>query len=756
MAGVLFVVHIPSARYERQLREHHMKPDLADDATTLTNQTRCSSPRDIVYNNKKQISRTPVSTPNLNYRPPRPRSISQESLTETNEKSTEEISINMDSIDNIEPDDSTLKIQDETTPKNTNENTNLLNAPKKFGSLNDITPTSSRIKKSWEGFKELVSSARKEPNKKEHDSNGLNLDDDSTMEEIMSEIIRKMKIDNAGWVETNKGKGYQITFSILSGTQCDDTIRLLSEWGVGETMKSTVSVIPCTLYTDPKEHDTENFFGMKEGAWNRFVSSVRARLNVAQIVEEVKSSATMTFDFVTLVIVASILAAFGLVEDSTLFLAASMLISPLMGPIIAAIFGTVIKDNKLQRLGVVNELIGIFIATFVGFIFGIIVCALDPSYSAGNGITNEMLSRCEIHSLFVGILIALPSGAAVAIAILGENIGSLVGVAISASLLPPAVNAGLMWALACIHAMFKGQDKFNSVIRTNFYSNSQLAELFVSGSISMCLTITNVISIFLMGVLFLKIKEVAPIVSRSQKQFWKHDIKIARDYNKTLGRDEASALNQELMDELANIQHHAVDQEQTYRGVGAELLRKQFGSFSHHQQTWSPMSARHHFSIRDSRPSIHELEALLNLAGQSNLETFTHNHHHQTPHVFNKFPGTFRRATKNWSSPKHIERLSPSVTRRSSIPVDNMRALRQQQNESLRAASAPLSKIMENRELEENRMLLKSDEILSSSVPQSSCNGVNSDEKRSKHGLANFKKQSSKFTVTPVDLNNKK
>lgn len=49
--------------------------------------------------------------------------------------------------------------------------------------------------------------------------------------------------------------------------------------------------------------------------------------------------------------------------------------------------------------------------------------------------------RGEYHSLVVGLLTAIPSGAAVAIAILGENIGSLVGVAISASLLPPAVNA---------------------------------------------------------------------------------------------------------------------------------------------------------------------------------------------------------------------------------------------------------------------------------------------------------------------------
>lgn len=49
--------------------------------------------------------------------------------------------------------------------------------------------------------------------------------------------------------------------------------------------------------------------------------------------------------------------------------------------------------------------------------------------------------RCEFHSLLVGFLTALPTGAAAAIAVLSENFGSLVGVAISVSLLPPAVNA---------------------------------------------------------------------------------------------------------------------------------------------------------------------------------------------------------------------------------------------------------------------------------------------------------------------------
>ena len=89
-----------------------------------------------------------------------------------------------------------------------------------------------------------------------------------------------------------------------------------------------------------------------------------------------------------------------------------------------------------------------------------------------------MLSRGEARALWVGILIAVPSGAGVALSVLGGNAGSLgqykfiyyisnlaishgrqinnknaflVGVAISASLLPPAVNCGIFWALAlCI------------------------------------------------------------------------------------------------------------------------------------------------------------------------------------------------------------------------------------------------------------------------------------------------------------------
>lgn len=326
----------------------------------------------------------------------------------------------------------------------------------------------------------------------------------------------------------------------------------------------------------------------KSTTWSRFISSVRARLNVANIVHQVKADATITFDFVCLIIVASITAAFGLIEDSTLFLAASMLISPLMGPILAATFGTVIKDKKLRRLGMTNELIGIFLTTFVGFMFGLIITILDNSYGIGEALSNEMMSRTQVHSLVVGILIALPSGAAVAIAILGENTGSLIGVAISASLLPPAVNAGLLWALSFVYAFI---DPSNStLIKTNYYSEHPSVELGVFGCISMCITITNVICIYVVGVIFLKVKEVSSLASRGQREFWKHDIKIARDYNKTMHTGN----NSDLLHEFGEAKDRMI------HGVGVELLKNV------NQQTWSPATNR----LFHDNNSTRDLEAI--------------------------------------------------------------------------------------------------------------------------------------------------
>lgn len=728
MAGILFVVHIPSARYERELRRKEQE-QLAK-TTSVTTEDEKDSERPsgkseemepfVTPQPKKAISKIPKSSNLIKASdddgkkaeaagPPTIKFIDQDG---------EEIAKQV-----VDTKDDDGKDAGEDGEKGKEKKSNFLAEP---------FDRASALRKSWDGFKDLIGSARKDKTAREEAAEKLTLTGESSMEEILKTIITEKRIHTAAWIETDKGNGFHIMFSIESGPIGDDIIYMLSSWGVGQRFNSTISITSCTLYSQPPEapEETEEDGAAGEpnrnaegGAWNTFLSTVRARLNVAQIVEEVKHDAQVSFDFVSMLAVASILAAFGLVEDSSVFLIASMLISPLMGPIIAVIFGTVVKERTLQLIGLKNEIIGIMLTVTVGFIFGLIVCSIDDRYSVGEGITHEMLARCETHSLLVGIAIALPSGAAVAIAILGENIGSLVGVAISASLLPPAVNAGVLWALSCLYFLFGSEEsRYGTLIKTQIYSENQGLELFTLGCMSMSLTLLNIFCIYLAGVIFLIIKEVAPVVPKDQKQFWKHDIKIARDYNRTLHTTDGHSMSKNLMQELTSL-HHNND---TTGGLRGDYLLN--SASKGNQNTWSP---RHNYHQRDHRPTIQELEALyLSLSANTTENQFHYSSHHAGPHFAH-----FERLS---TSPTQHRRMNPS----NPINIHGGISRHSRFTESLRGASAPLSKILED--------VAAGTSGAKGETSHGGHHGERGGKSMRSYGLPGFKRSSKKFTVTPA------
>ena len=59
-------------------------------------------------------------------------------------------------------------------------------------------------------------------------------------------------------------------------------------------------------------------------------------------------------------------------------------------------------------------------------------------------------NRATRKTFFSGFPVAFFSGFGVALSVLDDQTSSLVGVAISASLLPPAVNSGMLWVMAMI------------------------------------------------------------------------------------------------------------------------------------------------------------------------------------------------------------------------------------------------------------------------------------------------------------------
>lgn len=262
----------------------------------------------------------------------------------------------------------------------------------------------------------------------------------------------------------------------------------------------------------------------------------------------IQGSASFTFDYLALLLIASTIAGIGLATNNTVAIVASMLVSPIMGPVMALTFGTVVNNWSLTLLGLRSELVSLLMCICVGFVIGIIAiligtdglwpteevgyCTLCCVLSVANlfYVVVQMKGRGLVDGLAIGFAIAIPSGVGVALSILGNNTSSLVGVAISASLLPPAVNCGLAFAYAAMGFQVdsgarQDDDDVDYTTPTSFVN---------MGGISLALTIVNIGAIYVSGLMMFRIKEVVPI--KNKTAFWQRDIQVSRRINTALHR----------------------------------------------------------------------------------------------------------------------------------------------------------------------------------------------------------------------------
>ncbi|VDI13896.1 Hypothetical predicted protein, partial [Mytilus galloprovincialis] len=364
----------------------------------------------------------------------------------------------------------------------------------------------------------------------------------TTILEDTEAILDDFGIENYVVSKTATGKFYQILFIDEGGEKCEMILNKLVDQGIGKMDNTSVGIYPSSIFkgaatvadsSDECDRDSEG--SIYEG---EFRKSIKARLLVSQVVSSVQSNAEFKFDYLMLIITASIIAGLGLIENSSVILVASMLVSPLMGPILAGTFGFVIKNYSLRNLGIASEFKGLLICVLCGFIVGLIASSIAVNYGTLGGTeswpTDEMKVRGVLRGLVPGLMIALASGIGVALSVLGGNAGSLVGVAISASLLPPAVNAGMLWAHSLVTVIkplelapqifIENQNAsmnttVNMTVNTAVslvcpaYLNNKYEpvhscqmeiESIILGCISLSLTILNIFCIFVVGIIFLK------------------------------------------------------------------------------------------------------------------------------------------------------------------------------------------------------------------------------------------------------------
>lgn len=155
-------------------------------------------------------------------------------------------------------------------------------------------------------------------------------------------------------------------------------------------------------------------------------------------------------DYINL-LMASFLAAAGLATDSFTTVMGSILISPMMKPImrIAVRLSSGKPPGKWASGELAVALLSCFVVGLAAGMVGCLVGTSSPELYAWP--TAQMLERTEIIGRGPIFFAAIFSGIAAANthASQAQGAGALVGVAISASLLPPVVNAGMLlgWAV---------------------------------------------------------------------------------------------------------------------------------------------------------------------------------------------------------------------------------------------------------------------------------------------------------------------
>jgi hypothetical protein len=149
------------------------------------------------------------------------------------------------------------------------------------------------------------------------------------------------------------------------------------------------------------------------------------------------------------------MAAGGATSNASVFIVAAMLVSPIMGPILGMTFGYRIADWELFRMSFINEIkmavsafsVGFIIALFIGF----------AGVDTYNWPTDVMMAKGQAFSLVISIIVSAAAGCILGVSVTSGGVNALVGTAISAGLLPPIVNAGMLISYSWFYCPIKSK-----------------------------------------------------------------------------------------------------------------------------------------------------------------------------------------------------------------------------------------------------------------------------------------------------------
>lgn len=215
---------------------------------------------------------------------------------------------------------------------------------------------------------------------------------------------------------------------LLEGDEVEATLDALEErWGTTEGFRAVLLAPEAVLPRPPKEPELKAADPEKEAEGGE-------RISRDELYADVTEGLGVSWIFLGLTLLSSVVAAVGLLRDDLAVIIGAMVVAPLLRPNVAMALGATLGDLALVGRAARASLVGVVASLGLAFSVGWFA-AVDP----------EMPAIAARSVLGLGdFALALAAGAAGTLAFTRGLAGAVIGVMVAVALLPPIVAAGLL------------------------------------------------------------------------------------------------------------------------------------------------------------------------------------------------------------------------------------------------------------------------------------------------------------------------
>lgn len=193
---------------------------------------------------------------------------------------------------------------------------------------------------------------------------------------------------------------------------------------------------------------------------------------------------------VILIILASFIAGFGLLYNSTPAILGSMLVSSLGAPLVTSVI-LFVSNSYLQSI---TKILNFMILVMICLTISIIIGYINRSLSILETPTPEMLSRVTYTHIIIDVALASLSGIALALSLVNADIVTKSGVSLILSFTPPLVNFGLFYGEILYYYVKKNTEKLGD--KENEILTKKMDKLADDGNKSFILFLLNVLAMY--------------------------------------------------------------------------------------------------------------------------------------------------------------------------------------------------------------------------------------------------------------------